>query len=588
MGCACLRLLKWRLMKSSVEVFGDRRWVFLVACLAMAVVVAGHGEAVAQPCGQLCEDNFWHQVTSEKLLEHFRQGETFWQRDGHGETPLHHAVRVVQDTDVVALLIRAGIAIDAPDWLGMTPLHEAASAANADTVKVLLELGADPNKRDALGMTPLHRAVMPMLVPALIDQESLLESEGSSAALEVARASVVRILLEGGSELGARSAAGETALEIAAASGVDVLSLRELLQEGADPNVLDSDRRTPLHRAAAWSGTEVVVELLASGAAPADEDRFGLIPLHLASQANMVGVLIAQDAPINATDAQSWTPLHWAAAHGSVALVRALLERGAAVTATSRQGATPLHEASYHAADVEVVMLLLRAGSVPRAPDNAGLTALHYASKRADVMAAAPIIETLLDGGASVAAQDHSGNQPLHLAALHSGGEITRVLVERGADISASNNQGDTSLHLAAGRKDALGPEQVAALLASGAIPWADISNGQGDTPLHVAARESDRPESLDLLLALEGVDVDAVNLAGETSLYQAVGRAQVEVIEVLLGAGADPNLADLRGWTPLRAAGLRGELCPEITAMLVGAGATRDGEGCRGLGKGS
>jgi hypothetical protein len=66
-----------------------------------------------------------------------------------GETALHKA-----PTDVAAMLLDAGVAIDRQDHGGCTPLHRAAFESQADKVRLLLDWGANPAIRNQAGMTP--------------------------------------------------------------------------------------------------------------------------------------------------------------------------------------------------------------------------------------------------------------------------------------------------------------------------------------------------------------------------------------------------------------------------------------------------
>ena len=85
-----------------------------------------------------------------------------------------------------------------------------------------------------------------------------------------------------------------------------------LLQQGADPNIPDSDGETPLHHAAGHGDAVMTFALLSNGANPNLKNRHG------------------------------WTPLHLAAAKGHFPIVKLLVTLGADKQAMTNVGATPL------------------------------------------------------------------------------------------------------------------------------------------------------------------------------------------------------------------------------------------------------
>lgn len=88
---------------------------------------------------------------------------------------------------------------------------------------------------------------------------------------------------------------------------------------------------------------------------------------------------------------------------------------------------------------------------------------------------------------------------------------------------------------------------RVAALLARGVTP--DVRDGRDATPLHYAATSA---EGIVEVLLWAGADANVADRLGRTPLHAAVlGRASPSVVERLLVAGADPNAVDSSGATP-------------------------------------
>jgi ankyrin repeat protein len=87
--------------------------------------------------------------------------------------------------------------------------------------------------------------------------------------------------------------------------------------------------------------------------------------------------LIKKGADVNKT---GWTPLHYAATHGHLALISLLLENNAYIDAESPNGTTPLMMAAMYGTP-EAVKLLLQEGADPQLKNQQGLTAVQFAQR---------------------------------------------------------------------------------------------------------------------------------------------------------------------------------------------------------------
>ena len=105
------------------------------------------------------------------------------------------------------------------------------------------------------------------------------------------------------------------------------------------------DGETPLHVAASVGAQKAAAELIAHGATLDARTPLGWTPLHYAAWTNTPGVietLLAHGANVEATVVDDWRPLHLAVWAGSREAVRVLLARGADITAETSDGETPL------------------------------------------------------------------------------------------------------------------------------------------------------------------------------------------------------------------------------------------------------
>ena len=106
-------------------------------------------------------------------------------------------------------------------------------------------------------------------------------------------------------------------------------------------------------------------------------DESALMLAALKGHLELVHKLIARDADVNKT---GWTPLHYAATGGHVAVMRLLLENSAYIDASSPNGSTPLMLAAMYGTPT-AVKLLLEEGADPLLKNDQGLTAIDFANR---------------------------------------------------------------------------------------------------------------------------------------------------------------------------------------------------------------
>jgi ankyrin repeat protein len=157
---------------------------------------------------------------------------------------------------------------------------------------------------------------------------------------------------------------------------------------------------------------------------------------------------------------------------------------------------------------------------------------------------AAAVAAALLMGSATafaagtedVNARRADGSTPLQWAAFEGNVAEAKRLIAAGADVNATNNYGINAMLLAA---DIASTELIQLLLKHGVD--ASTANADGETPLHLVARAGNIEAATLLLKA--GAKVDAREKFGEqTPLMWAVVRRHPEMVEFLLGKGADVN----------------------------------------------
>ncbi len=180
-------------------------------------------------------------------------------------------------------------------------------------------------------------------------------------------------------------------------------------------------------------------------------------------------------------------------------------------------------------------------------------------------------VRELIQQGAPLNAQDARGRTAVMAATYGNHIETARVLMDAGANV----NLRDAMLNnpfLYAGAEGYL--EILKMAYTAGANP--KITNRFGGTAL-IPACERGHVEVVKYLLTETTVDVNHINNLGWTCLLEAIilsdgGARHQEIVKFVIGHGADVNIADKEGVTPLQHAKQRGFM--EIEKLLQAAGA--------------
>lgn len=180
-------------------------------------------------------------------------------------------------------------------------------------------------------------------------------------------------------------------------------------------------------------------------------------------------------------------------------------------------------------------------------------------------------VTQLLQAGADINVQDDRGRTAA-MAATHANQvEIVRGLIEAGADINIRDNRSDNPFLYAS----AEGLFEIVKLTID-AKADTKLTNRFGGTAL-IPAAERGHVEIVRELLTRTDVDVNHINNLGWTALLEAIilsdgGERHQQIVQLLVGHGADVNLADGNGVTPLAHARQRG--FEKIVEILLKAGA--------------
>ncbi len=519
--------------------------------------------------------------------------------DAAGYTPLYYAIWS-DDEETVRTLIAHGADVNKPRKGGYSPLVHAVWQSETANIKALIDAGADVNVKDDQGGTPLYWAVdegAPEVIRLFLEAGAQM-SDLHRAVLE-GDLGRVKKLVDSGVDVDTRDDLGRPLSYWALSAGqIDVFDY--LLKAGADVTISAKEGSTLLHKASERGLTDVVRRLIAKGAAVNARTDGGGTPLFLAAtrgHKEACQLLIVNGADVNAALDGGRHPLGDATARGHEDVVRLLLANGADVNLNVNNYGTALH-AAVQRGRATLVDTLINHGADVNADSRSG-TVLHLAAgaSRQHIHSETlePIIKKLLDHGADVHATDkRRGPTPLHVAARRGRADAARLLLAAGADVNAKDNRGRTPLSYAEGR---YATREVAELLRKhGARSDTATANTNVAPPPAPTAKDKAaataalfraiRDTNIERMrLAInQGADlegknkdeiflIDDVQSVGCTPLYIAAGvpDEKDDVVGLLLEAGANPNTRGPDGQIPLHAAAWGAGI--SIVEMLVSAG---------------
>lgn len=519
----------------------------------------------------------------------------------NGDAPLHSTVKTGW-LDGAELLLKNGADPDIRDARNNTPLHlPSPTTFRLKMTQLLLKYKADPALKDQDGNTALHKAVKlayePMIVEELLKAGAPVNAanlDGDTALMICVKAGNYQYadaLIAAGSDVFLRNLAGESPLSIAVSRSVEAVDKIVL-----KANVLQRDNlgNSVISTAVAMKGSpEVISLILAKGGDPNIRNNSGDNALHVAVRLNLPQqglILINAKADIFASNAAKDTPVFLALAAKDGPYAWFFIP--SVITARDANGDTVGHLAARK--NLADGLEYLRSKGADLEAVNSARETLIHASVRTDAAEAA---RYLIANGASLSARDINGDAPLNIAVLSGAKTCLQVLVLSGVDLNARNFTGEAALHQAVRKQNS---EFATYLVDRGAA--LEVRDNRGLTPLAVAAREAQTPivqyllkagsrvdardyagstplaqavetGKLDLIrvLVLADADILARNAAGDYPLLSAIKKGMTVLREVLGDRSVDKPNAD--GKTPLRLL-VEAKASPDMLNLALGAGA--------------
>ncbi|XP_042571467.1 ankyrin repeat and SOCS box protein 15 [Cyprinus carpio] len=328
----------------------------------------------------------------------------------------------------------------------------------------------------------------------------------------------------------------------------DLFALQELSDYPAAFTEVDSKGWYPIHRAAVQQSVQVL-EMVLYGSyrlSLEEETTDGETPLILATQAGLVEIvrtLLENGASPNRINSKNESPLLLAVRTDSFEIAFTLISRGASVNQACPKNWTAIHEAA-KVGCTDILTLLLQNGGNVLETDEHGVTPMGIAAEYGQAEA----LDILIHYGGDVNAQAPNGDSVLHDAASSGNPDCIELLLQHGANPNITNLSLQLPIHCAAYKGHYLALRMLIPVTTRRALRLS------GQSPIHSAA-DGGHVRCMELLVD-NGFDVNALldthvsDKYGDmrkTALYFAVSNGDVTGTQLLLNAGAKPDLDPLQ-----------------------------------------
>jgi ankyrin repeat protein len=293
-----------------------------------------------------------------------------------------------------------------------------------------------------------------------------------------------------------------------------------------------------------------------------------------------VNCLLGQGADVRTFDTNGKSVLHaffnrrnWKL---EIDLLKLLIRNGADLDAQDSQGRRPVHLAAERGRHKVMEFMLTQKVDLA-AVDNEGLTALHLAAGRGNV----ETLVLLTSAGAALNIKDKAGRTPLRLAQENNKHETACLLVSLGADLFIADAYGNSP---AAWLAESCAAQLDQQIRSDKIQDIDDLSKNICVTDKKLRAATLHHCASAGLVgvvrlllknkadVSLSGVFHTDFSTPGAEAIHGAAWGGHIDVVDLLIASGADPNARDSNGWTALHWSAWKNH--PEVAKVLLKKGA--------------
>ena len=492
-----------------------------------------------------------------KVTQMLKDGIDVNAHDEDGSTALMWAC-VNEHTHVaIALVKHKDIKVKLMNNNDNTALHWASRQGMLAVVKELIAKDADVNKQNKSGNTALiwaceknHADIALALLESKNIDVDLANYNGGTALHWASREGILAVveeLIAKDAEVNKQNKSGNTALIGACKYKQPDVALALLESKDIEVDLANETGENALYWASSQKMLAVVKKLIEKDAYVNKQNILGNTALILACYKNHTDVALAlledDDIDVNLANQNGITALHLTSEKGMLAIVEKLIEKGADVNIQDEDGDTALIGAcQYKQSDVALALLNVDGIEVDLANNN-GETALHRASSKGMLS----VVEELIEKRANAKMQDKDGYTALMVACYDRHTDIALALLKHSnINVDLANNKGETALHHAS-------HHGMLAVVEKLIEKDADVNKQDKDgyTALIGACYEKHADVAL-ALLNVDGIEVDLVNVIGETALHRASHQGMLAVVKKLIEKRADVNKQNEDGYTAL------------------------------------
>lgn len=297
---------------------------------------------------------------------------------------------------------------------------------------------------------------------------------------------------------------------------------------------------------------------------PIEVQIFNLYEKNINLEEKLILDLLIENIDINSKNGENDGFINLAISHQHINIVKFLLNKGADLNTQNKNGDTPLHIA-IRFGNLSIINSILENVDI-NILNSKNETPLIKAIKEQNLANA----KFLIEKGARINFENQKIPNPLITAIIANNYECVEILIESGADLNFSNYD-KSPLAVAINRNN----YEIAKLLYNKGAKI-NYYDSKGNTPLHVAIKEKNY--FLVDIFTQEREYVNIYNKNSNTPLNFALSNnSEIEIIKLLVNRGADVNLKNEYGVSPLHKAILLGS--PEIVELLVDKGANVNDE---------